>query len=483
MKKKKEVITKCFSWLLIFLLVIGITPIPVSADDPELWVNGTDILKDADSIVSCGTGTAKWDQSANTLTLTNTVISTASTSKSRNSGIYYSGSDKLNIVLKGNNTIDNNSDQPANQIRYGIYSKHSPLSITGGGKLDITVTSSSITGGGIIFSEGFDGGNDILIQDVTLTGTGRNVKGGLVGICTNAGSIKIQDADISLSGNLNSGIRSEANNKESSGNMTITNSNLSIRHMRDNLIACNKNLTMRNSVLTTEGTTEMTAITVSKDIICSGTVLKNLSSESSGITAMGSISITEKSDVSGSIKMTALYGMEPVTISDSNVNLLSTDNCAVYSQKSISIINHSDLTAGGKISAVRADGDQGITITDSKVKGISQDKRGIESRGILKIDGKSEVIANGGEAAVSAVCTQIAGEQTPGKAILMDEGIYYEENGGKLAVSDWNGQGSSLTSFVAGNEGGSLKQDLSNALKSVSVKIKTVTPPHPSFSH
>lgn len=479
MKKGKRVISKYLSWLLVFLLVIGITPVPAFAAEDELWVNGVNILKEPGGSVPCGTGTAAWDHSSRTLTLTDAKISVASASKSRNAGIYYSGTDKLNIVVNKTNTIDNTSSQSSDQIRYGIYSEHSPISVTGNGTLDITVTSGSgVTGGGIIYSEGVSGGNNIHIQDITLICRGRNVTGGLVGVCTSSGSLNIQNTNLSFSGNLDSALRSERG-----GDITITNSNLSIKQIRGNLIACNNNFTIKDSVLTAEGKTANSAITVSKNIVCSGSILRNLNSESNCFLALGTASFTNKSDISGSAKSTGLYGDDRVTIDDSKVNLTSTDNCAVYSSKNLSIVNHSEVTASGLISAVRADGDQGITVKDSRVSGVSKNEKGIESRGLFTIEGKSEVKATGGKAAVSAICTQIAGEPYPGKAILMDEKVYYEESGGKLAVSDWEDQGKrlSFTSFVAGNESGPLKPDLSNALKSVSVKLKKVAPPTPSI--
>lgn len=275
MKKGKRVISKCLSWLLVFLLIIGITPVPAFAAEDELWVNGVNILKEPGRSVPCGTGTAAWDHSSRTLTLTDAKISAASASKSKNAGIYYSGTDKLNIVVNKTNTIDNTSSQSSDQIRYGIYSEHSPISVTGKGTLDITVTSGSgVTGGGIIYSGGGSGDNNIHIQDITLICRGRNVTDGLVGVCTSSGSLNIQNTNLSFSGNLDSALRSERG-----GDITITNSNLSIKQIRGNLIACNNNFTIKDSVLTAEGKTTNPAITVNKNIVCSGSVLRNLNSE------------------------------------------------------------------------------------------------------------------------------------------------------------------------------------------------------------
>lgn len=110
--------------LLAAVVAVGLLPATAFAASPtELWVNGTDIITDADHVVECGEGTAIYDPDSNTLTLNNAVV----TQDHSSSGIYADGD--LNIVLEGENDISS--------FWSCIQAQNGNVSISGTGSLTI----------------------------------------------------------------------------------------------------------------------------------------------------------------------------------------------------------------------------------------------------------------------------------------------------------------------------------------------------------
>ena len=95
-------IKRWISVLLCMLLCVGMIPTTELAASPitSLYVNGTNILNDADNTVACGEGTAVYDKATNTLTLTNATIE----GDFDGSAAIYSYGD-VTIRLVGTNTI------------------------------------------------------------------------------------------------------------------------------------------------------------------------------------------------------------------------------------------------------------------------------------------------------------------------------------------------------------------------------------------
>jgi len=103
-----------------------------AAQNYELWVNNEQITSEH-LTVDCGTGTAVYDPSANTLTLTNAEITTGCAQDWLYSGII-SRIDGLNIILNGTNSITNTGGEGISTYD----SRSQDLTISGSGTLTIS---------------------------------------------------------------------------------------------------------------------------------------------------------------------------------------------------------------------------------------------------------------------------------------------------------------------------------------------------------
>ena len=130
-----------------------------------LWVNNIQVTRDNmnDVLGAADTGatvsyTPKNGETAATLTLNGANITTGKSDTK--AGIYYSGSDALNIILAENtaNTITGNN------IEYGVFSTNSSakLTVSGKGQLNVTTEYSS-------FNAGIDVAGDLQIEESTVT--------------------------------------------------------------------------------------------------------------------------------------------------------------------------------------------------------------------------------------------------------------------------------------------------------------------------
>ena len=117
--------------VLCLCMAVMVFPATALAEAPEtLWVNGTDILKEASHKVTCGDGTAEYDADSNTLTLTNATIEGDFTGAA---AININGGD-VTIRLVGTNTITSGT--------YGVY-MHGTNTVTVGGSGTLTINASS----------------------------------------------------------------------------------------------------------------------------------------------------------------------------------------------------------------------------------------------------------------------------------------------------------------------------------------------------
>ncbi len=214
---------KLLGILICVTLTLSLLVIPVSAADEitTLTVAGEDML--TTTTLTCGSGTAVYDASTATLTLTNATID----------GMIYSEGGSLNIVLVGDNTITSST--------YGIEACCSAsgqtLTITGEedstlsisatsaaiycpmnwnyfASLDISISDAdiSIVGNGSTGISSDGPGAKIAIQnsDITITGSG------IYGICTDVdstignGTVEITDSTYEISGTWKCGILTAA---------------------------------------------------------------------------------------------------------------------------------------------------------------------------------------------------------------------------------------------------------------------------------
>ena len=131
-----------------------------------LWVGGTKVTDGAMS----GEGWS-FDKTSNTLTLNNANI-TQGRSAGDYCGIYYDGSDDLNIVLKGSNSIK--SAQGGTSLTHGIYSqnKYANINISGEGSLSTDATNIGIYAGQDVIING----GSITVSGATGIRADRNVE-------------------------------------------------------------------------------------------------------------------------------------------------------------------------------------------------------------------------------------------------------------------------------------------------------------------
>ena len=165
---------RILSLLCVLALCLTLLPLSAAAVDMDLWVNGEDILSKSNYTVACGSGTAVWTPSSNTLTLTNATISSGTAYLDNGDyydycGLLFSGTN-LNLVLVGQNTIELSSSLgTAESSRDGI-ATNGNITISGSGSLNIVA--SGDYGYGINASYG-----TLTIQGGTTeirTGTGQN---------------------------------------------------------------------------------------------------------------------------------------------------------------------------------------------------------------------------------------------------------------------------------------------------------------------
>ena len=137
--------------LVAVLAALALAPVRAMAAAPvTLWVNGTDILKEDDLKVTCGAGTAEYDRSTNTLTLTDVTIEG---DFSGSAAINVNGD--VNIRLVGTNTISSGW--------YGVYAhSNGTVAFCGSGTLTISSSSACVNAGDIIVGTvGEEGGPTI----------------------------------------------------------------------------------------------------------------------------------------------------------------------------------------------------------------------------------------------------------------------------------------------------------------------------------
>lgn len=129
-----------FALIIISIIGFCINTTNVKAYGYGLWVNGEEFGSDKTTI-NCGSGTATFDYSSNTLTLNNASINKVYTGTSYDttltSSIYYEGYDKLIINLIGYNSI---YSQISSDLYESISAREGSISISGTGSIHINTS-------------------------------------------------------------------------------------------------------------------------------------------------------------------------------------------------------------------------------------------------------------------------------------------------------------------------------------------------------
>ena len=153
-------------------------------------------LSDSQSM-ACGSGTAKYDASTNTLTLTNAMISSGYAYYSYSCGIY--SDEDLTIVLEGNSTIQSNS---ADALTFGVYGQ-GKLTIEGEGRLTIASSYRGICSNYLEYDkDAVSVEIDDCQLDITVTGGETDTDNDYLyeyycGIYSNCG-VSVQDGDVAI---------------------------------------------------------------------------------------------------------------------------------------------------------------------------------------------------------------------------------------------------------------------------------------------
>lgn len=220
MRKVKE-IQKGIAILLSIVLVAAVLPTgfgmeTVQAGSGTLYVDNVSVTGSNTDVL--GNGTVSYDETTNTLTLTNANLTTPQNDANYVYGIYYKGSGQtLNLVLNGTNTISTGNVENAKEC-YGIYLEASDtLHVSGTGTLNITVgdagdDSIGIQTGSLIMEAGtitaaageattYDSAgirceNGMEMKGGNLTGRGDSAGDTSYGICTKASGNKISGGKI-----------------------------------------------------------------------------------------------------------------------------------------------------------------------------------------------------------------------------------------------------------------------------------------------
>ncbi|MCD8005795.1 MAG: hypothetical protein LUF29_02310 [Oscillospiraceae bacterium] len=240
--------------LLSVLMVVSLLPMGVSADASnysKIWVNGVDLLTVSDYTVQCGDGTAVFDPSTDTLTLTNATIvcyPTSSTSKS-----YYgitinctnsnSPANGLTIKLVGDNTIVPNAAATNN---YGICANYCQLQV-------ISTNNGTLTGDGL-YRGLYITGRSLSISDCTLTFTNTTYAG--IQTSTNY-TFDVTNSTVTITG-TKYGIYGSATGTFTDSAIDITTTDKCIYSSLQTLSATTSAYTVDNSQLTCTVTTSGT---------------------------------------------------------------------------------------------------------------------------------------------------------------------------------------------------------------------------------
>lgn len=151
MKRFKDWENRIITSLLSLTVMFSLVQLPVHADSNKVWVNGVNIVADADNTVECGNGIASYDVDTNTLTLNNAQITHSNVA---GYGIHNELDADFNIILQGSNRIDIKETT-------GIFAfSESNMTFSGGGSLDISA------------KQNISNHKNITFDNVTITATG-----------------------------------------------------------------------------------------------------------------------------------------------------------------------------------------------------------------------------------------------------------------------------------------------------------------------
>ena len=372
-----------FFTLLLGLCTVLMLPMAVSAAEPtEIIVNGEDILLAENNTVVCGKGSAVYDESTNTLTLTDatiTQISTGSGSGAVNDQGAVKFDGDLNIVLNGVNKIDS--------AACGIVSTDAgTLTIKGDGSLTIDAVYFGIREGGINSSK--NGQADIVIDggNVDITSAGQGSFSG-TGIQAE-GDLKILNGALVTSKGEDTGVI---------GNAGIEISNSTVNTYATDTegyqaMVSDKDISIKKSVVDASAASEygdsaiwakgMVKITDGSNVKVHDTIGNNIYTDTGDIEISGS---TFTGTSSGDYP--TLYAMNNVSISEnSNVTVTAPASNGIFACNGNINIDSSTFT-GTSVYPTLHSGYADISIMSSNITASATDDYAIYAYGEAKING------------------------------------------------------------------------------------------------
>ena len=299
-------IKRWISVLLCMLLCVGMIPTTELAASPiTLYVNGTNILNEADNTVACGEGTAVYDKATNTLTLTNATIE----GDFDGSAAIYSHGD-VTIRLVGTNTITSGY--------FGVIAQNNGvLTIGGSGTLIIASDNDCLRATDIVI--GIVGEDDAPV----IKATARQDNTGLYAVKT----LTIQnDADVTVNSN-GTAICSEKG-------IQIVDSSVFATANGDgvNTIASYGDISINNSEVEAKGTS---------------------STAYPALFADGDISIDNQSKLTAeSAGMRGIYTENSMTVTDSTVTASGATDEGIIVVDTFSINNSKVIASGSKLNDI-----------------------------------------------------------------------------------------------------------------------------------
>lgn len=262
-------------------LLLALPQAAFAISEGELWVNGENIIAAPDNTVTCGTGTATYDSSSQTLTLTNAQITTANL---QSRGIELPANMDLTIVLVGENTLETVN---------GLYAAaNSDITFSGSGSLTLTKQT-----GAPLVSEG----------NITIDGPALRVT------CENDGAVQLQGALLITGGGSLTATGTYYGVLYGSeyvpGSLSVTeNSTFTATSTEDygNPFWGYGPINISDSTVTASGFYPVLANGDNGDITITDSTVTSTSSDDWGIWATGNLSIKGNSDV------TAIGGVAPL---------------------------------------------------------------------------------------------------------------------------------------------------------------------------
>lgn len=373
--RKFKIIILSFVLSLVMLFnVIGMNTVHAAEMETipsKIWVNGEDILKDADKTLECG-GTAIYEESSNTLTLNAAVIDTVYQSES--AGIFANGD--LNIVVNEDcSIIEDGLDSSQTTIGIGILATGT-LNISGGGSLTINVKDAGVQA------------NNISLRDTKIF-----VMCQYNSFWANRGMLAISGGDITaISFGNYPALWADTDMTISGGKVKATsNGSNGMGAGRSLFISGNADVMAKGSY---------PGLFANSGIFISGGKVHSTGTNDSGIFTSGILSISKTADVTAIGDLyCGLQANGAITISGGKVNATSPKDSAIYTPVSITITGSPEILAKGYLRALQT---ADLDISGGTIIATSTNESAITATEKLSITGEADVIANGNVCALLA---------------------------------------------------------------------------------